>query len=116
MTDQDDEREIDRIMKRAQKKAAKLRGKSDLLERSRIAHQRVAACGQRVNRLVPILVQGKGKATAHELDKAVRDMCKASDEELAVLCAMNDDEEEQYVEACHQFEKLRSIAKKLPSV
>jgi hypothetical protein len=39
-------------------------------------------------------------------------MCKASDEELAVLCAMNDDEEEQYVEACRQFEKLRSIAKK----
>ncbi len=114
MTEQDDERAVDRIVKRAQKKGAKLRGKSDLLERSRIAHQRVAACGHRVKRLVPMLEQGK--ATAHELDPAVRDMGKASDEELAVLYAMNDDEEEQYVEASRQFEKLRSIAKKLPSV
>ena len=106
MTDQHDEREVDRKTKRAQKKAAELRGQADLITKAWMAYQHVAACAARLGRVSPLYVEGK--VTRREFAEANRALEKAVDHQLAVLWAMDDDQLKQHQETLADFEKSKS--------
>ena len=109
MTDQDDEREVDRKTKRAQKEAAELRGQADLTTKAWKAYQHVAACAARLGRVTPLYVNGK--ITRREFAEANRALEKAADHQLAVLWAMEDDQLKQHQETLADFQKFMSKAK-----
>ena len=107
-------RATERMLKRAQKEAKKLRGKPDLLERAAVVRQRFAACEDRVRRLIKKYEQGK--ATAYEIKKAEHDLTNANEQGLAIYMAMNDDEKKQWEAAGRRFYKARSMVEKGPTV
>ena len=113
MTHDPDERDVDKITKRAQKEAAKLRGQADLPKKAWKAHQHVAACAARLGRVSGLY--GEGKATRREFNEASRAVEKASDHELAVFWAMDDSQLKEYLDALADFHKLMSKAN-LPSI
>ncbi len=99
----------ERVDKRVQKEAAKLRGQADLTTKAWMACHRVAACAARVGHVSDLFAEGK--VTEREFIKASRALEEAAEQQLAVFWAMDDDQLKQYLETLADFQKSKSKAK-----
>ena len=103
MDDEDeDERELERMWRRAVKKGAALRKEGNVPLGAWRAYQRVAACGARVHR-IGAKASESGLKNTNELIEASNALVKASEEQSAYFHAMTDKEREEHFAAIKHY-------------
>ncbi len=100
--DDEDEREFERMWRRAQKRGAELREEGNVTVGAWRAYQRVAACSARVQRIGAKASEG-GLKNTDELLEATHALLKASEEQSGYFHAMTNKEREEYFAAIQQY-------------
>jgi len=108
MSDDDEEREIERMYQRAAKRGAELRKQGNVALGAWQAYQRMAACSARVQRIGAAASREAGLKKTDELLEATNALISAGEEHSAYLHAMNIEERDEYFAALAQnVEKMK---------
>ena len=101
-------REIDRLVQRAEKRGAELREEGNLQAKMIVAWQREAACAARLARA---LSHPRGSAEWKKWKRASRDLIKAGDERTALIGVMTEAQIEEHIASITELEEIKARAR-----